>query len=112
LINRELASDTDPVARNVAVEFSDKLIKVSGYAMLKSLTGQFYLEAKPTTADNRVSFKVTKARFDNFYFPTFIAQALLAGQLKESMAFLYSDHAYQNLTIAVGSGFIQLDYNN
>lgn len=110
LIARDLASSTEPVARNIVVSFSDNLVKVSGEVAIKSLSGQFYLEAKPTKAHNRISFQVTKARFHNFYFPSFIAQALLANELKLATDFLYSDPDYQNLRLTVGSGFIELNY--
>ena len=110
LINQELASATDPYAKDITVNFTDNLAKVSGYSMLKNFTGSFYLEAKPTMAHNRISLQVTKARFRNFYFPAFIAQAVLNSQLRQSIDFLYSDADYQNLTLTFGSGFIQLDY--
>jgi hypothetical protein len=110
LIARELASSTNLVARDIVISLSDNLIKVSGYAMLKSLSGQFYLEAKPATANNRIFLQVTKTRFHDFYFPSFITQALLAGQLKEMIGFLYSSPNYQDLSITVGNGFIELDY--
>ncbi|MDD5527625.1 MAG: hypothetical protein PHO56_01455 [Patescibacteria group bacterium] len=108
LIARELASST--VAQNVTVSFSDNLIKISGDVAIKNLSGPFYLEAKPTVVKNRVSFQVTMARYHNFYFPSFIAQLLLAGQLRDAIDFLYSDADYQNLSMTVGSGFIELNY--
>jgi hypothetical protein len=110
LIAENLASAANPPARDVVVSFADNSIKISGYAMLKNLSGDFYLEAAPTTLKNQLAFKVTKARFDNFYFPAFIAQSILSGQLKTAIDFLYSDPDYQNLNLTVGSGFIQLNY--
>jgi hypothetical protein len=110
LIARELASSSNPAARDVVIYFSDNLAKISGYVMLKSLTGKFYLEAKPAMANNHISFQVTKARFNNFYFPSFLAQSLLSGQLKTSIDFLYSDPNQQNLSLTLGNGFIQLNY--
>jgi hypothetical protein len=111
LVAQQLASATDPIARDVAVSFSDNLIKISGYSLVKNFSGQFYLEAKIVTVDQRINFQVTRARFHNFYFPTFIAQALLRSQLGKMIDFLYSSHDYQNLSVTVGSGFVQLNYS-
>jgi hypothetical protein len=110
LIASELANSGNPAARDVVISFSDNLAKVSGNAMLKNLTGKFYLEAKPATKNNHISFQVTKARFNNFYFPSFLAQSLLAGQLKTALDFLYSDSKRQNLSLTIGNGFIELNY--
>lgn len=112
LITQELASATDPVARDVAVSFADNLIKVSGYSLVKNFTGQFYLEARIVTVNQRINFQVTRARYHNFYFPAWLAQALLRNQAKQMIDFLYSSPADQNLSITVGSGFIQLNYGN
>jgi hypothetical protein len=111
LIDQQLASATDPVARDVVISFSDNLIKVSGYSLVKNFTGQFYLEGKIVAAGQRINIQVTKARYHNFYFPAFIAQSLLRGQLGKMIDFLYSDANYQNLSVTVGSGFIELNYN-
>ncbi|HTX86706.1 MAG TPA: hypothetical protein VMC41_01400 [Candidatus Nanoarchaeia archaeon] len=112
LIARELASTTNPIARNVIVSFSDNLIKISGNLTIKNLSGDFYLEARPLTANDRLSLRVTKARFHNFYFPSFIAQAILSGQLRTAIDFLYSDPLNQKLSLTLGNGFIQLNYEN
>lgn len=71
LLAEQLASATDPVARDVSVSFSDNLIKINGYSLVKNFTGQFYLEAKLITVGQRINFQVTKARYRNFYFPAF-----------------------------------------
>jgi hypothetical protein len=110
LIASELANSGNPAARDVVVSFSDNLAKISGQAMLKSLSGKFYLEAKPATKNNRISFQVTKARFNNFYFPALLAQALLSAQLKIAIDFLYSEPKQQNLSLTIGNGFIELNY--
>jgi len=112
LIARVLASSSAPVARDVTVSFSDNLIKISGISMLKTLPGSFYLEAKPIIWKKQLTLSVTKARFDNFYFPAFIAKTILANQLLAAINFLYSDPDYQTITLTVGSGFAQLNYNN
>ncbi|MDD4902715.1 MAG: hypothetical protein PHE24_06295 [Patescibacteria group bacterium] len=111
LIAQELASATDPVAHDVAVGFSDNLIKVSGYSLVKNFTGQFYLEAKIVTVAGRINFQVAKARYHNFYFPAWLAQTLLRNQAKSMLDFLYSSPDHQNLTATAGSGFIELNYN-
>jgi hypothetical protein len=110
LIARELASTTDPAASDITISFSDNLAKVSGHSLVKNFNGRFYLEAKPAIVNKRISFQVTRARFNNFYFPAFLAQALLAGQLREAITFLYSDPDRQDLSLTLGSGFIQLNY--
>jgi uncharacterized protein YxeA len=111
LIAGELADETNPVAHNVTVLFSNNLAKVSGSVSLKNLSGQFYLEAKPVITDNKISFQVTKAKYHNFYFPAVLAQTILSSQLKDAINFLYSDQNYQNITLEVGNGFVQLNTN-
>jgi hypothetical protein len=110
LIARVLASSSAPAARDVTVTFSDNLIKISGISMLKTLPGKFYLEAKPIIWKKQLTLSVTKVRYNNFYFPAFIAQSILANQLRAAINFLYSDPDYQTITMTVGSGFAQLNY--
>jgi hypothetical protein len=112
LIAQELASATDPFAKDVTVSFSDNLIKVSGYSLIKNFLGQFYLEGKIVTVGPRINIQVIKARYHNFYFPSFLAQILLRNELIPMIDFLYSDPDHQTLTVTVGSGFIQLNYGN
>lgn len=110
VIAEELTDVDNPPAKDVTVSFSDNLIKVSGYSLLKNFNGQFNLEAKITKTDKRIAFQVTRARFHNFYFPAFIAQAFLRNELNKMIEFLYSSPDYQNLTVTVGNGFIELNY--
>jgi len=112
LIASVLASSSAPVARDVTVSFSDNLIKISGVSMVKNLPGKFYLEAKPIIWKKQLTLSITKTRFNNFYFPSFIAQGILTNQLRTAINFLYSDPDYQTITMTVGSGFIQLNYSN
>jgi len=110
LVAKDLATMSNPPARDMQIAFTDNLIKFSGYSMLKFFSGQFILEAKVVEANNRLGLQVTKARYRNFYFPAFLAQSLLADQLKEMINFLYSSPDYQNLSVTVGDGFIELNY--
>lgn len=111
LVSRELALMSEPVARDVAVTFEENLIKISGYSLLKVLSGQFYLEAKIAEGKDRIYLKVIKAKYKKIGLPPFVAEAILRGQVREAINFLYSGDDYQDLKVTVGSGFIELNYN-
>jgi hypothetical protein len=110
LTNEELSNADNPVAKDVSFSFSDDLAQISGYLTMKNFSGSFYLEAVPAVANGKASLKVTRARFNNFYFPAAIAQMILKGQIEQAINFLYSNAEYQNLKFSLGSGFIELDY--
>jgi hypothetical protein len=112
LVSKELAAMSDPAVRDAQISFTENLIKISGYAILKNFDGQFSLEAKVVEANNRIGFQVTKVRYRNFYFPAFIVQSLLDKEVKEMIDFLYSSPSFQNLSATVGNGFIELNYKN
>lgn len=109
LITRELASSSNPIAKDLKISLTDNLITVSGYVVYKNLDGQFILELQPIVSKNRLSFSVIKASYRNFYFPPFLAKALLVTQVKPVIDFLYTDSDLQTISITVGSGFLQLN---
>lgn len=110
LFAKELAAMSAPPVRDIQVAFTDNLISISGYSMLKNFTGQFSLEAKIVEANKKIGLQVAKAKYNNIYLPSFVAQPLLASQLKVMTDFLYSSPDYQNLSATVGNGFIELSY--
>jgi|GEM_PF-6559090 hypothetical protein len=110
LIAQELSAIENPPARDVNISFSDNLIKISGISMLKNFYGKFYLEAKIVNNEGRINLSVSRARYKNFYFPSLLAQIVLRNKLQAAIDFLYSDIDHQNLSVAIGNGFIQLNY--
>jgi hypothetical protein len=112
LIAQELAAAANPPARDINVSFSENLVKVSGIAMLKNFSGQFNLEGKivKNNNDKKITLAVTRARYKNLYFPSFLAQMLMRNQLQKAADFLYSNADYQDLSLTIGNGFAELNY--
>jgi hypothetical protein len=107
---KEFNAATSSVVKNLKIDFTPGLIKVSGYSFMKMMKGDFYAEIKIIQGKDRIYPKVVKARYGKIPVPAMVVDNAIRKESRPLINFLYSNKNYENLEVVIDDNFLELKY--
>jgi hypothetical protein len=107
---KEFNTATSSVVKNLKIDFTPGLIKVSGYSFMKMMKGDFYAEIKIVQGKNRIYPKVVKARYGKVPVPAIVVDNAIRKESGPLINFLYSNKNYEHLEVVIDDNSLELKY--